>query len=130
MLRQIANASDIGFAVEVDPIDGLLPKEEEISLYRIVQEAINNILKHSGASEASVRIKLVGDEIQVTIADDGRGFTLEPAGQAELQKRGFGLTGSAERVRMLGGTQTIQTAPGQGTIIHITIQTKKHASKQ
>ena len=130
MLRQIANASDIGFAVEVDQVDDLLSKEEEISLYRIVQEAINNILKHSRASEASVRIKLVGDEIQATIADDGRGFVVEAIGQAELQKRGFGLTGSAERVRMLGGKQTINSAPGQGTTIHITIPTNKHAHKQ
>ncbi|MEP7336849.1 MAG: two-component regulator propeller domain-containing protein [Acidobacteriota bacterium] len=130
MLRQIANASDIGFTCEVDQIDGLLSKEEEISLYRIVQEAINNILKHSGASEASVRIKRAGEEIQMTIADDGRGFRLEPVGQAEMQKRGFGLTGSAERVRMLGGTQTIHTAPGEGTTIHITIRTNKHAGKQ
>jgi len=130
MLRQITNASDIGFSYEVDSLDGLLSPEEEISFYRIVQEAINNILKHSGASEASVRIKRAGDEIQVTIADDGRGFTLAPAEQAELQKRGFGLTGSAERVRMLGGKQTIQTAPGEGTTIHITINTNKHARKQ
>jgi signal transduction histidine kinase/ligand-binding sensor domain-containing protein len=130
MLRQIANASDIGFTVEVDALDGLLSQEEEISLYRIVQEGVNNILKHSGASEASVRIKLAGDEIQMTIADDGRGFRLEAAGQAELQKRGLGLTGSAERVRMLGGSQMIQTAPGQGTTIHITIPTNKHASNQ
>jgi signal transduction histidine kinase/ligand-binding sensor domain-containing protein len=127
MLRQIANASDIGFTVEVGLIDGLLSKEEEISLYRIVQEAINNILKHSGAKEASVHVECTGAEIQITVADDGRGFVLEPAGQAELQKRGFGLTGSAERVRMLGGKQAIHTAPGQGTIIHITIPTKKHA---
>ena len=130
MLRQIANASDIGFTFEVDPIDGLLSKDEEISLYRIVQEAVNNILKHSGASEARVLIKLAGEEIQLTIADDGRGFTLEPVGQTELQKRGFGLAGSAERVRMLGGTQTIQTAPDRGTTIHITIKTNKHANKQ
>jgi len=130
MLRQIANASDIGFTFEVDQIDGLLSKDEEISLYRIVQEAVNNILKHSSANEASVRIKLAGEEIQLTVTDDGRGFTLEPAGQTELQKRGFGLAGSAERVRMLGGTQTIQTAPGQGTIIHITINTNKHARTQ
>jgi signal transduction histidine kinase/ligand-binding sensor domain-containing protein len=130
MLRQIANASDIGFTWEVDPIDGLLSKEEEISLYRIVQEAVNNILKHSGAKDASIRIKLVVGEIQLTIVDDGRGFRLEPAGQAEMQKRGFGLTGSAERVRMLGGKQTIQTAPGKGTTIYITINTHTHASIQ
>jgi len=54
---------------------------------------------------------------------------MEPASQAELQKRGFGLTGSAERVRILGGIQTIQTAPGQGTTIHITINTDKNARK-
>lgn len=130
MLRQIANASDIGFAYEVDQINGLLTKDEEISFYRIVQEAINNILKHSGANDARIYIKHVGDEIQMTIADDGCGFTLHPAAQAELQKRGFGLAGIAERVRMLGGNQTIHTAPGKGTTIHVTIQTNKHASKK
>ncbi len=130
MLRQIANASDIGFSVEMDQVDGLLSKDEEISFYRIVQEALNNILKHSRASEARIYIRRVGTEILATIADNGRGFTIEATGQAELQKRGFGLTGSAERVRMLGGKQTIDSAPGQGTTIHITIPTNQHAHKQ
>ena len=143
MLRQIANASDIGFKVEIDSIDGLLSKDDEISFYRIVQEALNNILKHSRASEASVHIKLVGDEIRMTISDNGQGFEMVDFGGREApsranpqsairnpQSRGFGLTGSAERVRMLGGTQTIQTAPGRGTTVHIIVNTNKHASKQ
>ena len=130
MLRQIANASDIGFEWEVDDVEGWLSKDDEISFYRIVQEALNNILKHSRASEAHIRIRRVDTEIQATIADNGRGFTVEATGQAELQKRGFGLTGSAERVRMLGGKQTIDSAPGQGTTIQITIPTNQHARKQ
>ncbi len=128
MLQQIANASDIGFTWEVDQIDGLLSKEGEIGLYRIVQEALNNILKHSKASDASVSIQLDGDELHVTITDNGCGFTVEARGTAELQKRGFGLTGSAERVRMLGGKQTIRSAPGQGTTIFITITTNRHVN--
>ncbi|MBI4748112.1 MAG: hypothetical protein HY774_06455 [Acidobacteria bacterium] len=130
MLRQIANASDIGFDCEIDQIDGLLSKEGEIGLYRIVQEALNNILKHSQATEAVVRVKLAGNEIRITIADNGCGFTVEPEGRAELQKRGFGLTGSVERVRMLGGTQTIHSAPGQGTTISITISTNQHVNRK
>ncbi|HNJ40237.1 MAG TPA: two-component regulator propeller domain-containing protein, partial [Acidobacteriota bacterium] len=128
MLQQIANASDIGFTWEIDQIDGLLSKEGEIGLYRIVQEALNNILKHSKASDASVSIQLDGDELHVTITDNGCGFTVEASGTAELQKRGFGLTGSAERVRMLGGKQTIRSAPGQGTTIFITITTNRHVN--
>ena len=130
MLRQIANASDISFTVELDEIDGLLSKEDEISLYRIVQEAVNNILKHSGAKEARIRIKRAGDEIQMTIGDDRRGFTLEAVGQAELQKRGFGLTASDERVRMRGGKQMIETTQGQGTTVHVTVNTDKNTRKQ
>lgn len=126
MLRQIANASDIGFTTAVEPIDGLFAPEDEISVYRIVQEALNNILKHSEASEASVQIKHTDGEIQITITDDGRGFTVEPASQAEIQKRGLGLTGTAERVRILGGKLNIQSAPGQGTTIHITLIPTKH----
>ncbi|HMZ80456.1 MAG TPA: triple tyrosine motif-containing protein, partial [Acidobacteriota bacterium] len=128
MLQQIANASDIGFTWEIDQIDGLLSKEGEIGLYRIVQEALNNILKHSKASDASVSIQLDGDELHVTITDNGCGFTVEASGTAELQKRGFGLTGSAERVRMLGGKQTIHSASGQGTTIFITITTNRHVN--
>lgn len=128
MLRQIANASDIEFSYEVEPIDGLFAPEDEISIYRIVQEALNNILKHSEANEASVQIKRADGEIQMTITDDGRGFTVEPASRAELQKRGLGLTGTAERVRILGGKLNIQSAPGQGTTLHITLNPKSHGS--
>jgi signal transduction histidine kinase/ligand-binding sensor domain-containing protein len=128
MLHQIANASDIGFTTKVEPIDGLFAPADEISVYRIVQEALNNILKHSDAKEASVHIERADGEIQITITDDGRGFTLEPANRAELQTRGLGLTGTAERVRILGGKLNIQSAPGQGTTIYITLKPTTHGS--
>lgn len=126
MLRQIANASDIAFTTEVEALDGLFPPADEISVYRIVQELLNNILKHSDAKEAAVRIKRHGHEIHITISDDGRGFTVEPASPSELQKRGLGLTGTAERVRMLGGKLNIQSAPGQGTLLQIILTPKPH----
>lgn len=128
MLRQVANASDIAFTSEVEPLDGLFASEDEISVYRIVQEALNNILKHSDAQEASVLIKRGDGEIHLTITDDGRGFTVEPANHAELQMRGLGLTGTAERVRILGGKLNIQSAPGQGTTLHVTLKPTKHAN--
>jgi len=140
MLRQIANASEINFTTEIDPIDDLLTKEDEISLYRIVQEALNNILKHSEAKTASVRVKRQRDEVLIAISDDGCGFamadgasqTWESNGRktsplANPQSGGFGLTGTAERVRRLGGKLAIQSAPGEGTKINIIINLKHHA---
>jgi ligand-binding sensor domain-containing protein/signal transduction histidine kinase len=147
MLRQIAYASEIIFTNEIDPLDGLLTKDGELSLYRIVQETLNNILKHSEARQASVQIKRHGDEIRITIADNGRGFSpvasgwrlAESNGQNVFQPptphsplrasqtSGFGLTGTAERVRMLSGKLTIQSAPGEGTTLVIVINAKSHA---
>lgn len=126
MLRQIANASDSGFHVEVNALDGLLSKEEEISYFRIAQAAVNNILKHSNATKATIQSKYTGEEIQLPLADDGRGFQLEPAGQTDLKKSGFGLTGCAERVHRLGGKQNLQSTPGQRTTIQLMLNPKSH----
>jgi signal transduction histidine kinase/ligand-binding sensor domain-containing protein len=117
MVRQVERSSEIRFVTELEPIDGLFSKESEINLYRIVQEAVNNIVKHSGATEAHISLKRVARSVQLTIQDNGRGLSAEAA----APKRGLGLTGIAERVRILGGKQVIHSAPGQGTTILITL---------
>lgn len=119
-VRRVGTSSEIAFRARVDKLDGLFTKEEEISLYRIVQEAVNNIVKHSGATEAQVVVVRDRAGVHLTIGDNGQGFTPSVAA-AESRLPSFGLFGISERVRMLGGRHTINSAPGEGTTIRIHI---------
>ena len=125
MLEKVAAASNINFETEIGEIDNLFSYESEITIYRIVQECVNNIVKHSSATEARVRIEKKDHELHLTIEDNGRGFALEPTA-GKMKSRGLGLTGIAERVRMLGGTHSIQSSPGQGTRIQISFDLSGH----
>jgi len=120
MLERISDSSGIIFTCDIDAVEGLLPQESEISIYRIVQECVNNIVKHSGASEANLRIEKDSGEIIIKINDNGKGFDREAVKAKQSMKSGFGLTGIAERARMLGGKYMIESTPGHGT--EITIQ--------
>jgi signal transduction histidine kinase/ligand-binding sensor domain-containing protein len=120
MLEKVGASSAIRFTAELDALDGLFTKEAEMNLYRIAEEALNNVIKHSGASAAKLSLKRDGRRVQLTIADNGRGFQAEAGATA----RGFGLTGIAERARMLGGEEVIHSAPGQGTTITINLWLK------
>jgi signal transduction histidine kinase/ligand-binding sensor domain-containing protein len=121
MMRNIKNSSDIEFAVELENIDGLLPPESEINLYRIVQEVINNVIKHSEAAEAGLAISRVPGGVQIVCRDNGKGF--DPAAAASSRQSGMGLSGLTERVRILGGNYTIESVPGAGTTITINVNT-------
>lgn len=127
MLEKVAEPSNIRFTAEIDPIDRLLSADSEINLYRVIQESVNNIIKHSEATAAGVMIKRDSDSIRIVIKDDGKGFEL----QEILSKKdhGFGLTGIMERVRLLQGRESIQSAPGNGTTITIILDLRKASSE-
>jgi signal transduction histidine kinase/ligand-binding sensor domain-containing protein len=112
LLKKAEAASGIQFTTAIDDLQDALPKESEINFYRIVQECVNNILKHSQATEAIVTIRRRGPTLQMMIQDNGKGFT--PSGAAS-DKHGFGLLGINERAQLLGGQAVIQSAPHQGT---------------
>lgn len=119
MIEKVAASSEVWFTSAIDELDGLLSPGDEIMIYRIVQEGINNILKHARATEAHIEITRRAHRLEVTVRDNGRGFV---AGETVHNGRGgFGLTGIAERVRMLGGTHSIHSAPGQGTTVTVTL---------
>ncbi len=127
MIERVAAASGIAFTIEVPPLEGLFKAEAEINLYRVLQEAVNNIARHSHATEARVTITRETRQVIVFIQDNGRGIT-KAEGEANPKSKiqnpksgGFGLTGMAERIRLLGGTRTIESAPGQGTTVTIKI---------
>ena len=124
MIEKVESASGISFSSRIVPLDGLFSKEYEINLYRIVQEGINNIVKHSDAGEALVVIDRSGDLLSITIKDDGKGFENNP-GTLNFNKRaGLGIASIDERVRLLEGSLTIDSSPERGTTLRITVPLK------
>jgi len=117
--RASAN-SPISFATRVEDIDGLFDKDAEIHVYRIVQEAVTNVVKHSAATEAAVVIKKRATTVSLSIRDNGRGFdAAKPL--SDSGGLGYGLSGITERVRILGGTFTIDSRPSGSTNLTIEI---------
>ncbi|MGH9840216.1 MAG: sensor histidine kinase [Blastocatellia bacterium] len=121
MIEKVAASTTIRFVPELVPLDGLFSKEAAITIYRVVQEGLNNIVKHAQAGEARISIERQSDFVTITIRDNGRGFAPQ---RAEAKRAGFGLAGMAERVRILGGELTIQSREGQGTTVIVRIELK------
>lgn len=118
------NAPAITFEA-VPPVPGKIPPAVEVGLYRIAQEALQNALRHAGATRVMLRLDVAPDRICLRIEDDGRGFATEDAAGSR-----FGLLGMRERARLLGGTLQIESAPGAGTRITAEIPhgSKNHSS--
>lgn len=95
-----------------------------INLYRIVQEALSNIVKHSGASEARITLDQEGDTIRLVVSDNGKGFDVSNHKQGNPRARGLGLSNIAERVRILEGKHTLESSPGGGTRMEVLLPTK------
>lgn len=99
-----------------------LPDEVETHLYRIVQEALNNTTKHSTATRAGVILEVRGSSLRLIVEDDGVGFDLAARSKAAKKRgRGLGLVGMRERVSLLGGTIEIDSSPGGGTTVFVTV---------
>jgi signal transduction histidine kinase len=126
MLEETSRTSSIDCDCTVDEIEGLFPKESEINIYRIVQESVNNIMKHSGATQAWVKVRRIDAEVILEIRDNGKG--LDPAdgiGELPQERNGLGLLGIRERVKLLAGTFSIHSVPARGTKIIISIPIKQ-----
>ncbi len=96
-----------------------LPSQVETALFRVAQEAMANIAKHSEAENASISLQFNDDTISMRIADDGKGFDVTGVMGADQRENGFGLLGMQERVALLGGSISIKSSPGHGTVISI-----------
>lgn len=111
----------ISFASRVEDVDSVFDKDSEIHVYRIVQEAINNVLKHAAATEAAVVIKRRSGRVSLSIRDNGRGFDVHSIRFSQPHDLGYGLSGIAERVRILGGHLSIDSRPDGGTSLNVDI---------
>ena len=120
IITRAAQTTTMILTSDIDPLDNLVPKEMGIHVYRIIQECINNILKHAKATTCRVTIKRWNDRLNIDIEDNGIGF--DTSGEIIQSKHGFGLHGIAERARLLGGTMRIESNAGIGTRILLTIK--------
>jgi len=124
-LRALAGdwSAQSGVEVRLDlPPDAMLrplPEEVSVDLYRVVQEALANVARHAAAQQVAIRLAWEDSRLILTVHDDGRGFVV-PAAFHSLTTRGhFGLAGMQERVELIGGALTVESAPGRGTTVRV-----------
>jgi signal transduction histidine kinase len=108
--REVSRRSEIEVSVESESVPEDLPDEYKIYIYRLVQEALNNAVRHSGARNAKVVVERLSKSIVVRVSDDGRGF--DPG-----RSRGMGILGMEERVKRLGGTLRVESQRGKGATV-------------
>jgi two-component system sensor histidine kinase UhpB len=116
-----SHLEEAGIRVTVTPLDDIEPLSPElkIALYRIAQEAINNIIKHSHAKSATVSLYQNKGHVHLCIEDDGHGFDVQNTSIQALQHQKWGLLGIEERTDLLGGTVIVNSGPKQGTKLEI-----------
>jgi signal transduction histidine kinase len=119
-VQQFSKQTGIQVHFERDLAEGFFPREDAIHIYRILQEALNNVARHSKAQEAWVVLREKDGELSLQIRDNGKGF--EMAGEVERAPgNGIGLMGMRERAQHLNGAFAIHSAPGRGTVVSICI---------
>jgi signal transduction histidine kinase len=121
IINRAARTTTISFTSDIDPIDDLIPQEMEIHVYRIIQECVNNIIKHAHATAGKVTIKRWYNRLNIDVEDNGTGFDVSL--KRTQNERGIGLQGIVERTRFVGGTMRVESNPGKGTRVLITIKT-------
>ena len=125
MITRVSESTSLDLSAEMERIDGLLSPEAETSVYRIVQEGLNNVVKHSSATTARVEIKRTEGELAISVQDNGKGISPpEPStnGAKNSARGGVGLAGIAERVRLLGGSFAIESQPSRGTTLTVHLE--------
>ncbi|WP_456387521.1 response regulator [Desulfolithobacter sp.] len=99
------------------PLGHLFGHDAQRLIYRLIQEALNNVGRHSNARTVDILFLLDGEQLVIRLQDDGDGFDLEEIEQQDASERGIGLTAMTERTNMLGGTVQIKSEQGQGTLV-------------
>ncbi|MDP3147590.1 MAG: two-component regulator propeller domain-containing protein [Ignavibacteria bacterium] len=120
MIDDLGKVCDIVFHFHSNNIDNIFSSYDEIHIYRIIQESVNNIIKHSKAAEAVITLILEHDSLLITIKDDGVGIQSDSDEKSIEQKYGFGLSGILERIRIMNGKIEIKSPQNNGTNIFIT----------
>lgn len=120
-IRQYAHSIVASRGIEVefdmDAIEKYLLPEEELSLFRLVQGAMGNVIQHSDAKNVDISFKQKDDNLVLAISDDGKGFELKKLAEMRERGRGYGLLNMKERMILIGATCSVQSSPGKGTTV-------------
>jgi two-component system sensor histidine kinase DegS len=123
LASNVTEHSGIATKVSVVGEERHLPEEVTIALFRVTQEALRNVWRHSGANSAEVKVEFGESGTKISIRDNGKGFEL-PEKIGDLAKNGkLGIAGMQERVQLVGGTLTIQSQPNKGSSITVELPT-------
>ena len=117
--EELSKLSSMDIQVTVDGLDECLPPEAEIVLFRILQEGMNNAVRHSKARRAVVHVARNGSEVSARVEDDGVGFEPDRVTAHVESGCGLGLIGMQERASLLGGEVKVDSGPGRGTRLHV-----------
>ncbi|MGX5776381.1 sensor histidine kinase [Methylorubrum zatmanii] len=125
LVREWSDQSGVAIEFQLSGTTVALTTEIEVTIFRLVQEALTNVAKHAaGAQQVSVTLQYGGEAIILAIEDDGPGLTRDGAPEDRREGGGFGLTGMRERLALLGGDLTIESSSGRGTTILARLPTR------
>jgi signal transduction histidine kinase len=117
--------SGVAASVTVDGETRELPAAYEVALLRTAQESLANIRKHAGATQVTLTLTYLADQVSLDVADNGRGFDPgQAANPGAPEDTGYGLLGLRERVSALGGSLSLETAPGEGVTLAVALPYK------
>jgi signal transduction histidine kinase len=112
---------EIELRLDLQPDGQMLPERVRLALFRIYQQAMANMLRHSGANRVAVRFNFDAEQALLEIEDNGKGFSV-PSRWIDLVREGhLGLAGSAERAEAVGGKIQVESAPGRGTLLRAAV---------
>ncbi len=118
---ELEERTGIAAAVSVQGYGERLPLNLELALFRIAQEALHNVERHSSATHCSIELRRTADAVRLTVADNGRGFNFDPASLTADPEGHLGLIGMGERARAIGGKLRIRSSPGRGTSVAVSV---------
>ena len=119
-INKISKSTSIHFSSDIDEMNSLFSKESDIHIFRIIQEGMNNLVRHANATEAKILVKSKGDLLNIVIKDNGSGFDFKSHTSPDSKEQGFGLTGISERVKILKGEFVVDSSEN-GTTLNIKI---------
>jgi two-component system NarL family sensor kinase len=120
LAQTYADKSDVEVVYTEGGASRPLPVRVEAGLFRITQEALNNVIQHAEAQKAHITLETTAEAVRLVVEDDGRGFVAEQAPRGR-----YGLVGLSERARLLGGSLRLETSLGEGPRVDVTIPVEK-----
>lgn len=121
MISSFLGYSDIEVTMKLEPIGEFFAVEEQRHLYRLLQESINNVMKHAEAKHIQIVTGKVGEDVVLAVHDNGCGFDVDAVSKSTGKSRGIGLQAMAERMKLLNGKMEINSKPTMGTSIIFTL---------